>query len=70
MDLVAKSGRRIPKAVRDADRLTRFAVITRYPGVVEPVTRKEYHKAVKIAEAVVRWAAKQITQPKKRKRQS
>ena len=70
VDLATKTGRRIPKAVRDADRLTRFAVITRYPGVVEPVTRKEYQRAVKIAEAVVHWAEKQIAQPTRRKSKS
>jgi HEPN domain-containing protein len=70
VDLVAKTGRRIPKAVKEADRLTRFAVVTRYPGVVEPVTREEYHRAVKIAEAVVRWAEKQIVRPKRRNRKS
>ena len=70
VDLVAKAGSKIPKAVREADRLTRFAVVTRYPGVAEPVTREEYQRAVKIAEAVVRWAEKQITQQKRRKRKS
>lgn len=69
VDLITKTGRKIPKAVRDADRLTRFAVVTRYPGVAEPVTRQEYQRAVKIAETVVRWAEKQIAQqirPKKK----
>lgn len=70
VDLITKTGRKIPKAVRDADRLTRFAVATRYPGVVEPVTRAEYQRAVKISEAVVRWADKQITQKKRRKSRS
>jgi hypothetical protein len=36
--------------------LTRFAVTTRYPGVAEPVTAEEHHRAVAIAEAVVKWA--------------
>lgn len=69
VDLITKTGRKIPKAVRDADRLTRFAVVTRYPGVAEPVTRQEYQRAVKIAETVVRWAEKQIAlqiRPKKK----
>ena len=60
LDLIIKAGERIPKAVRNADRLTRFAVITRYPGVMEPVTRQEFTRAVKIAEQVVRWAEKLI----------
>ena len=70
VDLITKTGRKIPNAVKDADRLTRYAVVTRYPGVIEPVTRLEYQRAVKIAEAVIHWAEKQITQPKKRIRKS
>ena len=58
LDLIEKTGRTIPKAVRGADRLTRFAVATRYPGVMEPVTRREYTRAVKLAGQVVRWAEK------------
>jgi len=58
LDLIEKTGRTIPKAVRGADRLTRFAVATRYPGVMEPVTRREYTRAVKVAGQVVRWAEK------------
>jgi HEPN domain-containing protein len=54
------SGEAIPPAVADAARLTRFAVITRYPGVTEPVTAEEHHRAVEIAEAVVRWAEGRI----------
>jgi len=51
-----------------ARELTDYAVETRYPGLSEPVSDKEYRDAVALAEAVVRWADKQIAQPKKRKR--
>lgn len=54
------SGLKIPKYVRDADELSRFAVQTRYPGMADPVTRREYRRAVRIAEAVLRWAERQI----------
>ena len=40
----------------DASRLTRFAVVTRYPGIAEPITRQDYKRAVTIAEKVLRWA--------------
>jgi HEPN domain-containing protein len=36
--------------------LTRFAVATRYPGVIEPVKAEEHQRAVAIAEAVIAWA--------------
>lgn len=56
LDLIKTAGKKLPKGVQDADRLTRFAVVTRYPGLAEPVTRQDLLRAVKIAENVVRWA--------------
>jgi HEPN domain-containing protein len=60
LELVQKTGKSIPKSVREAGRLTRFAVVTRYPGVTEPLARKDYKRAVRIAEQVFRWAEKLI----------
>lgn len=60
LDLFKKGRKTIPKTVQAADRLTRFAVVTRYPGMAEPVTRQEFTRAIKIAEQVVRWAEKLI----------
>jgi HEPN domain-containing protein len=45
----------IPSDVRQAARLTRYAVVTRYPGLAEPVTDDEYEEAVALAERVVKW---------------
>ena len=42
LDLVQKASEPIPKTVRDASRLTRFAVVTRYPGFAEPIGLAEY----------------------------
>lgn len=53
--LLQQSGEMVPETVREAGRLTRFAVVTRYQGVLEPVTYEEYQEAVTIAEKVVRW---------------
>jgi HEPN domain-containing protein len=58
--LLQQDGLAIPDEVREAGRLTRFAVETRYPGLAEPVGRDEYERAVSIAETVVRWAAERI----------
>ncbi len=60
LDLVQKAGPSIPKSVKAASRLTRFAVVTRYPGITEPIVREEYKRAVRIAEKVLRWAEKLI----------
>ncbi len=54
--LVQQTGEEVPPAVREAGRLTRFAVIARYPAVAEPVTDEDYQRALSIAEAVVEWA--------------
>lgn len=58
--LVESTGETVPNDVQEAGRLTRFAVVTRYPGIAEPVTQEEYEGAVMIAEGVVRWAEAQI----------
>jgi HEPN domain-containing protein len=56
LTLVEQAGQAVPQSVKQAARLTRYAVVTRYPGFVEPVSREEYAEAVSIAQAVVRWA--------------
>ena len=53
---MAQSGISIAASVREAGRLTRFAGVTRYPGLDEPVTQEEYEQAVAIAEIVFQWA--------------
>ena len=39
-----------------AERLTQYAVVTRYPGRKPPVSEEECGQAVTLAEQVVRWA--------------
>lgn len=48
----------VDPAVMQAVRLTRHAVMGRYPGVAEPVGQEEYATAVTIASIVVSWAEK------------
>ncbi len=50
----------IPPQVRDAARLTDYAVGSRYPGFAEPVTEEEYRTATTQAENVVAWAIEQV----------
>jgi HEPN domain-containing protein len=59
--ILQRSGISVPKDILQAARLTRFAVATRYPGVVESVTRSEYLEAVAIARDVVSWSASLLT---------
>src|SRR5438067_321426 len=54
--LVEQAGQVVPEQVRAAETLSNYAVVTRYPGVFEPVTREEYEEALALATEVDRWA--------------
>jgi len=43
----------------DAVTLTSFAYDTRYPGTATPVTKEEYHAAVRLAQEIFNWAEEQ-----------
>ena len=60
LTILGEAGEPIPPAIADAAFLTRFAVITRYPGIARPVTPDERRRAVAIAEAVVAWAEERV----------
>jgi HEPN domain-containing protein len=51
-----RAGEVLPPSVKEAVGLTRFAVLTRYLGVIEPVTEAEHEQAVASAQAVYTWA--------------
>jgi HEPN domain-containing protein len=61
--LLERSGLKIPEYVKEVKELTRFAMVTRYPGLAMPVTTRNYRRAVRIADAVLRWAERQIGKP-------
>ncbi|MGH7964023.1 MAG: HEPN domain-containing protein [Candidatus Binatia bacterium] len=62
LTVLEQAGQTIPHSVRQAERLTRFAVFTRYPGIGPPIGQEEYAEAVRLAEEVVRWAKKLIVE--------
>lgn len=45
-----------PEALREAERLTDYAVQSRYPSDAPPVSQDEYREALRLAAAVVEWA--------------
>ena len=47
--------------LKEAISLTDYAVLSRYPGDLEPVTEKEYKEALKLAKKVVAWAERSIS---------
>ena len=55
LKLLKASGQKVPKYVLAAKLLTRYAVVTRYPGFTT-VSRHEYRGAVRISSEVLRWA--------------
>jgi len=60
VELLEGSGQKVPVAVREAARITRYAVVTRYPGALDIVTQQDYKEALTIATAVVHWTEKII----------
>ena len=52
----------VPSEVEEAAILTDYAVMSRYPGTLEPVDEKEYRKALELAELVLHWVEKIIQQ--------
>jgi len=58
--LLERQGVKIPKYLREAKELTRYAYVTRYPGDDSSVTQRQYRRALRIAAAVLRWSERQI----------
>ncbi len=52
----------ISKDVEQGAILTDYAVMCRYPGDAEPVTQSEYEQALRLAEALLRWAEQIVRQ--------
>jgi HEPN domain-containing protein len=55
LTLLERAGQEIPEGVMEAEELTRFAILTRYPGLAPPVKPEEYQRAIGLAAEVVRW---------------
>ncbi len=60
LSLLEEAGGAIPEEVRQAETLTDYAWVSRYPSAAPPVSEEEYADAIDIAEAVVRWAEGQL----------
>ena len=60
LTILEEAGEPTPETIRNAEELTRYAVMTRYPGLAEPVTEAQYKEVVATAEAVIQWAANRL----------
>ncbi|MFA7072836.1 MAG: HEPN domain-containing protein, partial [Methanoculleus sp.] len=58
--IIMGNGVWVPDNVKEAAKLTRFAITTRYPHFLSPVKEEEYRRAVAIAEGVVAWCESEI----------
>jgi len=60
LSLLEAQGESFPGIVRKAEELTRYALVTRYPGFARPVSPQEHAEAVAIAEEVIQWAEERL----------
>ena len=56
----------IPKDVRQAMKLTIYAVQTKYPGEYDEITKEEYAKSIKIAKDCLDWVENKIKETEKK----
>ncbi|HYV38273.1 MAG TPA: HEPN domain-containing protein [Gemmataceae bacterium] len=63
LDRLSINGVKVPKYVRQADKLSQYAVATRYPGAAGPITKKQHRRAIRIAKLVLGWAERMATKP-------
>ena len=54
----------IPENVKETTKLTKYAVITRYPGEYDEITKQEYEKGIKIAKDCLEWTENTIKENK------
>ena len=53
--MLQSEGAPVPDDVKEAGRLTRYAVLSRYPGLDDTVGEEDYERAVSISKQVVEW---------------
>ena len=62
LSLLEGAGHTIPESVWEAEALTLYAVVTRYPGTVRRVTEQDHQTAIALARGVLQWAEGHIQQ--------
>jgi HEPN domain-containing protein len=50
----------IPDSIAETNKITKYAVVTRYPGEYDDVTKEDYEKAVKITKECLDWVDDRI----------
>jgi HEPN domain-containing protein len=62
IELLEKKSILIPDDIKQARILTDYAVDTRYPDNFDLIDEAEYQKAIEIAENVLKWVEKKLTE--------
>jgi len=50
----------IPEDIKLATNVTKYAVITRYPGEYDEITKEDYKESLKIAKDCIEWSENKI----------
>lgn len=57
LELLPGAGIVVPEPLRDsAAALSPYAVDSRYPGLIPPISQEDYQRAISMAEEAIRWA--------------
>jgi HEPN domain-containing protein len=63
--ILIQNGIPVPEEVQESAKLTRYAIMTRYPHPRSIVNDREYQRAITIAETVIFWCEGEIKAQKK-----
>jgi HEPN domain-containing protein len=55
----------IPENIKQATKLTKYTVITRYPGEYDEITKENYEESIKIAKECLEWTENKIKESEK-----
>jgi HEPN domain-containing protein len=50
----------IPENIKETTKLTKYAVITRYPGEYDELTKENYEESIQIAKECLEWTENKI----------
>jgi HEPN domain-containing protein len=57
----------IPENIKETTKLTKYAVITRYPGEYDELTKKNYEESIQIAKECLAWTENKIKEREENK---
>jgi HEPN domain-containing protein len=58
----------IPDNIKEGTKLTKYAVITRYPGEYDEITKEGYEESIKIAKDCLEWTENKIKESEENKK--